>query len=115
MPWTTHSWVCLAGRRLTNAAWRYFEQRAWFGKPSTKRLMLSLGLVGAALYAANAFYVPASQCGSGVAEAAPKHSVTEDVQQTGSVDQTPRLTNGRSAKAGTELPDAGELAQGAEV
>jgi hypothetical protein len=87
--WKFYLTVARAWAKLTT--WRHLEQRAWFGKPSTKSLMLSLGLVGATLYTANAFYVPASKCGSGVAEAATKHSVTEDVQQTGSVDQSPRL------------------------
>jgi len=109
-------YLALARARARLPIWRHVGGRGWFGKFSTNILLLSLWLFGAALYTANAVYVPESKCGSGVAETAAGYSVKEDVQPTGSVGQTPAtLTNNRSAKVGTEPSDAGEPTQGAEV
>ncbi len=90
----------------------HLEQRDWFGKLSTSRLMLSLWLFGAALYTANAFYILHPRCDSGAAETAAGYA-KEDVQQTGSVGQIPsRLA---PAKVGIEPSDADKPTRGAEV
>jgi len=112
--WRLYLTLARAWARLTTR--QRLEQRDWFGKLSTNRLLLSLWLFGAALYTATAFYIPDSKCGSRVIETAARYSVKEDVQQTGSVGQTPpALTNSRSAKVGTEPSDADRPSQRAEV
>jgi hypothetical protein len=112
--WRLYLTLARAWARLTTR--QRLEQRDWFGKLSTNKLLLSLWLFGAALYTAAAFYIPDSKCGSRVIETAASYSVKEDVQPTGSVGQTPpTLTNSRSPKVETEPPTADGPTQRAEV
>jgi hypothetical protein len=78
--------------------------------------MLSLWLLGAALYAAHAVYTRESKCASEVAETAAGYSVKDDAQQTGSVNQAPPSPmKSHSPRVGTELSHTGEPTQGSEV
>jgi len=111
--WRSYLTLARAWARLTT--WRHLEERDWLGKLSTNRLLLSLWLFGAALYTANAFFIPDSNCGSGVAETAARYSVKEDVHQTGSVGETPPArTSSRPAEVGTAASDS-RPTPGAEV
>lgn len=105
-------YLTLARAWARRTTWRQLGQRDWFGKLSTNMLLLSLWLFGVALYAADAFYIRDSSCGSEAAAA--RYSVKEDVQ-TGSVAQTPpAATDSRSTEVGTKPSGAG-LAPGAEA
>jgi len=109
-------YLSLARARARLTTWRYLEQRDWFGKVSTNRLLLSLWLFGAFLYTAHASYISYSQCASGVTETAAGHPVKVDVQLTGSVGQrAPTLTNSLPAKVAIESSDAEGPPQRAEA
>jgi hypothetical protein len=82
----------------------HLNQRVLWGKLATNRVLLSLWFLGAALYAANGFFIRDCNCGSG-AQTAAAHSVKDEVQQTGSVGQTPPAAV-RWAEVGVEPSDA---------
>ena len=82
------SYLSLARARARLTTWRHSEQRDWFGKLSTNKLLMSLWLLGAAFYTAHASYISNSECGSGLTETAAEYPVkVDDGQVTGSVGQ----------------------------
>jgi hypothetical protein len=112
--WRLYLSLARARARLTTR--RHFEQRDWFEKLSTNKLLLSLWLLGAALYTAHASYISHSQCDSGVTETAAGHPVKVDVQLTGSIGQrAPTLVNGLPVKVAIVSSDAEGPPQGVEA
>jgi len=98
-------YLTLARAWARGTTWRHLEQRDWWGKLATNRLLLSLWLFGAALYAANVFVIRASNCSSEVTAA--RDSGQADAHQTGSLSQAaPAANNNRSAEVRTVSLDA---------
>jgi hypothetical protein len=96
-------YLTLARAWARRPSW-HLNQRVLWGNLATNRVLLSLWFLGAALYAANGFFIRDCNCGSG-AQTAAAHSGKDEVQQTGSVGQTPPAAV-RSAEVGVEPSDA---------
>lgn len=96
-------YLTLARAWARRPSW-HLNQRVFWGKLATNRVLLSLWVFGAALYAANGFFPQDCNCGSEAQTAA--HSGKEEVQQTGSVGQTPPASTSRSVEVGVEPSDA---------
>jgi hypothetical protein len=112
--WRLYLSLARARARLTTR--RHLEQRDWFGKLSTNKLLLSLWLLGAALYTAHASYISYSQCGSGMTETVARYPVKVDMRPTGSVGQrAPTLANSLPAKVAIESSAAEGPPQRAEA